>query len=452
MKAVTRCLTVSAALLLVGACGGDPTAEDAGADLHIRATPGAVWVAEGATATITVEAVDAVGGTVGGTWRVTDSTPGITTKFDTAYQSTNTGGPVGYKARFIVSGAAQDGSITISGTGGSLDVPVRVAPDTNSFAATFSNTTPAIAEIVTATAPAGFRFTGATTVGFTGSNGLAAPSVTGFSADSTQVSFLPAPGATGQVRFTNFVFLTAPGQKNTARSTTTVAAPPLSTVPVTFSNAAPAVNTPVTVTLGANFKFRPTSTFTALARTGIVQSIATDSLSASIIPVPGNNGPVTISALQFLPLPSLSVSLPTSVSLNVPAAPDLGTDDPTVPGFGTFTATLNVGQSTGFFDQATLGTSGQIPAGQGFGFPEQWVQLTVTNSGTYTVSLDWLGTSTDFDLYVTDAGRTTNLLQAASLARPESASVVLAAGTYWIALVDFETGAQWVKVTLRRTA
>ena len=44
MNAVKRCLALLAATVAIGACSGDPTADLAGADLKIRATPGTVWM------------------------------------------------------------------------------------------------------------------------------------------------------------------------------------------------------------------------------------------------------------------------------------------------------------------------------------------------------------------------------------------------------------------------
>ena len=54
MNAVKRCLALFAATLVVGACSGDPTADDAGANLTIRATPGVVWMSHNSTATVHV--------------------------------------------------------------------------------------------------------------------------------------------------------------------------------------------------------------------------------------------------------------------------------------------------------------------------------------------------------------------------------------------------------------
>ena len=59
MNAVKRCLALIAATVAIGACSGDPTADLAGADPTIRATPGAVWMTQDKTTTVLIESVDA---------------------------------------------------------------------------------------------------------------------------------------------------------------------------------------------------------------------------------------------------------------------------------------------------------------------------------------------------------------------------------------------------------
>src|SRR5689334_2583633 len=106
MNAVKRCLALIAATLVVNACGGDPTAERAGADLSIRATPGAVWVRNNSSATVNIEAVDPLGGPAAGSWSVGAIVGPMTAVLDSNYQNTNTG-TLGVKSRFVVTPTAE---------------------------------------------------------------------------------------------------------------------------------------------------------------------------------------------------------------------------------------------------------------------------------------------------------------------------------------------------------
>ncbi|HWA40588.1 MAG TPA: hypothetical protein VG712_03195, partial [Gemmatimonadales bacterium] len=136
-----RCLALIAATLVVGACGGDPTVDEAGTNLSIRATPGAVWVRNNSSATVNIEAVDKLGGPAAGSWSVGTIVGPLTAALDTSYQST-TAGSLGVKSRFVVTPTAEgEGSVQFTGTGGSIVVPVRVAPDTSDFNVTFTSPT-----------------------------------------------------------------------------------------------------------------------------------------------------------------------------------------------------------------------------------------------------------------------------------------------------------------------
>lgn len=234
MNAVKRCLALFAVTLVVGACGSDQTADDAGTNLHIRTTPGAVWTRHNSTpATFVVDAIDNLGGNTEGSWDVESVTGPMTVDLDTAYQSTSNG-PLGLAARFIVTPtAAGDGFVVVTGTGGTDTVPVRIAPDTGAFAVVFSDSSSALQQLITATAPTGIVFTSATTVRFytgpqardTGNGGLSFPVVTSLSADSTQITFVTGPGANGTARFTGLGSRSTPTLNTTARADFAMTAP-----------------------------------------------------------------------------------------------------------------------------------------------------------------------------------------------------------------------------------
>ena len=463
MNAVKRCLALIAATLVVGACGGDPTAKDAGADLSIRATPGAVWMRNNSSATVNIEAVDKLGGPVEGTWAVGTITGPFTAVLDTTFQNTSAGA-LSVKARFVVTPTSEgEGSVVFSGTGGSITVPIRVAPDTNAFNVVFSTLTPAIAQTITATAPAGTRFTAGTTINFYSgpltlnlSNGLAAPSIVSYNADTTVMTILPAPGASGQIRFTGIASVSTPGLTTTARSTQSVTVPVLASVAATFSNAAPAVNVGVTLTMPANFQFRPTSALTnaGQALAPIILSRSADSTAVSILPWPSTTGPVTITAVKFAPLASLSLTLPTTASLTVAAAADLGSDDPANGGNYAFSAPTVTGTATGLYDLASMTQADPTCDG---GSAAQFYTLNVTATGSYTFRVNWTsGSDFDFGVMVKDGSygspSCADYLSTSGLAssKPESFTVTLTAGTqYTVIVIDYAgDGAPTGKVQL----
>ena len=227
MNAVKRCLTVLAVALVAGACGGDQTAEEAGTSLTIRATPSAVWMRNNTTAEVILEAVDKLGGATAGSWQVDDTVGGIfTVALDTAFQSSSAG-PIGIKRRFVITATAEgDGSVRFKGTGDTITIPVRIAPDTAAFNVTMSDTSPNLFQNLTITAPAGIAFTPATTVRFysgtqsrdTANGGLSFPVVLSLSADSSQITFVPGPSAHGFLRLTAVASRSTPSLVSTART------------------------------------------------------------------------------------------------------------------------------------------------------------------------------------------------------------------------------------------
>jgi hypothetical protein len=467
MKAVTRCLALFAATLVVGACSGDPTADDAGANLTIRTTPSAIWMANDETAPVTtaeliVEAVDALGGTAAGSWTATPSGP-FTVAEDVTYGGT-TAGQVGYRRRFVITPTGEgEGIIVLTGTGGPDTVPVRVAPDSTAFNATFSTLNPAIADQVTITAPAGTRFTSTTTIGVVAgalnaaSNGLAAPILVSMSADSTELTMLPAPGARGRVRITGIASVSTPTLKSNGVTTDSITVPALNSVAATFTTAAPTPSTANTVTMPTNFKFRPTSaaTMAGTLTPPIVQSISADSNSAVIKTPPGSTGPVTITAVQFAPIGSLSLTLPTADTLVTSAATSLGADDYLVDGSGAvpqITAPTVVGQTVGFFDLTTF-TGGDNVGNGGIG-TEMDYRISFPVAGVYAFSLSW-GTGADIDMYLVDEAFTTAFIASFNNAGiAEAGNYTATAGQVRVLTVNRFAGANpgYVRVTIRRTS
>ncbi len=419
MNAVKRCLALIAATLVVGACSGDPTADEAGANLTIRATPGAVWVRRDLTAAVLLEAIDGTGATQPGTWTAGSLVGPVVATRDTSYLPNYTGTAANAQQWIISSTAEGEGSVTFTGTGGSVTIPIRIAPALDAFNVTVSNLTPAIAEVITVTAPAGIRFTAGTTVNFvsgalnTVNNGLAAPALQSMSADSTVLNVLPAPGAAGRLEITGVASIGTPTLTTTARSDDSVFVPVLSSVAAVYSNAAPGNNQRITLTMPANFKFRPTSAFDRTTDTArfFVVSRSADSNSVVIFPSPGAAAPTRITAVKFAPLASLSLTLPTTASFNFPL-PNMGADDFFGGGgaaaLGQMAAPTVVNDVAVYFD--TNGYLGPDNVGDGGISKEMDYIITFAAAGTYTIKMKFTGAATDLDIFLsTMAGPSGNL-------------------------------------------
>lgn len=420
MNAVKRCLALIAATLVVGACGGDPTAERAGANLSIRATPGAVWLRNNTTAAITVEAVDQLGGAAEGAWAVGAVNGPMTVAIDPDYQNT-TAGALGVKSRFVVTPTAEgDGNVTISGTGGSVLIPVRIAPDSLAFAAVVSNSTPALGDTITITAPAGTRFTAGTSVNYY--NGPlplnlqqgATPKITGIDGtDSTVLHVIPPAGSEGQARITGIANSSTPGLTVTARTTTVFPVLDTKTLTATYSTGTTGIapNTGIDITLTqAGYFFRTgagaaadtttiTAPFPGSSQAGLL-TVMPDSTHMRVWLPPTFNRRVIFNKLFHPVQPYYNLSLPGLDTIQVDSLPQagLGQDDPNAGPVGIVNLpAMNAGDIIVFWDNGTLTAPDFVGIGQQDA--DQFIQIGITTAGRYRFSISWDG-SADVDNYL----------------------------------------------------
>jgi hypothetical protein len=180
-----------AALTGLWSCNGDPTGNFREGAKQVVPDPSSVFVDQGASKFVTVEAVDDQGNQLAADFQAQNIGAGITVVKDTTFLSTTIGTHLETSARFIVTGVGPGStSFDVAAAGLTTTIPVRVIP--TSFAATFSNPTPATNEEVTITLPAGYKF--AAGAGATTDQG---PGVTrSFSVDSTAIVVVLPPGAT----------------------------------------------------------------------------------------------------------------------------------------------------------------------------------------------------------------------------------------------------------------
>lgn len=228
-----------------------------------------------------------------------------------------------------------------------------------------------------------------------------------------------APGATG--------FEIAGGS---IRDTVPVNVVPTS-IAASFSNASPALNEPITITLPAGYTFGADATVETDLGPGVVQSVAADGTSLTAIIPPGSTGAVTLSGVSADFLPGLPLSLPSIDAVTAGATGLAGTDAPgtapaiTVPAAGATVTLFDVGTFTG----ADITGDGGVAA--------QYYKFTVTDSASYSFATSWPGAA-DVDAVVCfDTGCSDGAFVGASTNNPETGSVALSPGTYYYSVVLF---------------
>jgi hypothetical protein len=206
----------------------------------------------------------------------------------------------------------------------------------------------------------------------------------------------------------------------------------------TFSNAAPAANEPVTITLPAGYKFVAGAGVSSTLGAGIVTSVAADSTSlVAVLPL-GSTGQLTLDSVQAEFLAGVTLGgLPTDATITVAATPAAGTGStataPSLP-------VPALDATSGFFDIGTF-TAADVTGDGGVG--AQYYRLVITEAGDYTVTTDWPATSTsDIDALLCPSSGCAGSLDflGSGVAHPESGTRTLAPGTYFVAVVLFAGG------------
>jgi hypothetical protein len=171
---------------------------------------------------------------------------------------------------------------------------------------------------------------------------------------------------------------------------------PTSVPSATFSNAAPAINELVTLT-AEGYTFLPDAAVVIGGDSAAV--IANDGNSITFVPVPGSSGPATA---PTLPTPAL-------------------------------------GEHTVFFDTPDFVTT-----------IDHWYQLTVTEAGLYTITVDW-DIGSDIDVIFCEgqpAPDFSNCPLASFVNHPEEIEAELVPGTYLILVEDFGVNAAGATVEI----
>ncbi len=204
---------------------------------------------------------------------------------------------------------------------------------------------------------------------------------------------------------------------------------------VTLSNAAPAANEGLVITLPAGYKFGAGASASVNDAPGIVQSVSADSSSLTVLLPPGQTGAVTVDGVAVDFAPGVLFSLPTSDSVAVGAVTPLsGTG---APGSAPSITIGDVGTTTAFYDGGTFDYPAPIFEGAFGLFPSRLYKITVAAPTTLTVALDWPSPE-DLGIYFFNADAVTETGDAFDgSTAPEGGDVTLAPGTYYMAIVNF---------------
>jgi hypothetical protein len=337
-----------------------------------------------------------------------------------------------------------------------LSTPFTVKTDSIiDIGSAISNPTPALGEAITLTLPAGLKLLPESLVTLSVAGNPVLPRNRTLSADSTVITFTPAPNSDSSVVVNGIVptrlaacCAASTGYSLLLSTTAKVTTAAVTEFPSTVSNAAPAANTEITVTsTDADF----TVSDTAQALVGGVPGLVTGRTANSIsfVPTPSSTGPVTVNGAVIA---GFSLSLPSSGGDVTTGAltPLFGTNRestaPTldVPGAGAATAVFDAPDFPAGFGDPVADAAG----GGGSAF----YKIVIPTAGDYTITTNW-DIGTDLDQYLCgspiDAAAFSNCDFTAAVANhPESATYSLTAGTYIIVINDFGEDAAGATISI----
>jgi hypothetical protein len=334
-------IALLAAATALWSCNGDPTGSIRDSGQEILADPTSLFLSQGESKFVTVELVDGQGNQLAAEFTPQNVGAGVTVVRDSTFLQTTTGTPIQTSERFVVTGVAPGSTSfdVVSGTT-TKTVPVRVIP--TSFAATFSNATPAANEPVTITLPAGYKF------------------VAGAGASTDQ---------------------------------------------------GPA----------------------------IVQSFTVDSTGLVVLPAPGSTGSMTLDSVQADFLPGITLGgLPTDATITVAAVvPQAGTG---ATGTAPSLTVPAIDQTISFYDGGTFDYPAPILGGAFGNFPARLYKLVLTTTTSINFVLDWQSAE-DLGIYFFTSNGTTEVGSPGDAggggAHPETTTFTQPAGTYYVAIVNF---------------
>jgi hypothetical protein len=323
-----------------------------------------MFVNVGDTKPVVASLQDDQGNQIASDFTISAVSSGLTVVQDTAFQHTTAGIHIPNQVRFQVTGTAVgDGTFTLTASGKSTVVAVRVVPAT--LPIIISNLTPAWGDTITLTAPAGVLFNPTSAVTFaSGPPG----DIVSLSADRTQLVVVPGPNVAGPVTISHTTVSYNEALDFTITSTESVTTPALTAVAGVFSTQTPALGQTVTLTLPAGIKVIPSEVLApgGFALEGAVTprnvTVAADSGSISFIPAPNSDSVLTIHGVIPNVLPQFPQILQTTGKVTTPVVQSFAGSVTSATPAGGAQVTLTM-TSPGFtFDPAAVVTIGGVAA------------------------------------------------------------------------------------------
>jgi hypothetical protein len=256
--------------------------------------------------------------------------------------------------------------------------------------------------------------------------------------DSASLTFDTPPNIDGSGTVVNFLF---PGGYLRALPTLPiVTAPSVGTeLNATFDDQEPALLQAVTLTAPAGFSFAADVAVTIGGNAAIIQSVAGDGSSVTLVPIPGSAGVAAVDGVIPDAAPANNVIMNTVQTVTVPAiTPLAGTESPeTAPELAVPTS----GNSTVLND---AGSFDGEPTDCCFGFHPRMYKIVITAPTTLNITIDWF-TPEDLGVYVTQADGITPFPSPADNfadaggggVHPETVTINFAPGTYLLNAVNF---------------
>jgi hypothetical protein len=241
------------AILIGVSCSSEPTGDLRNGVDELVATPDQLFIELGASKTVEVGGIDAQGNPQSLDYQVTAVGNGITVKRDSTFRpnfvndSTLEVPSEGPSFRFIVTATDYTAtSFTVAGGGKSIDIGVQVVPQ-NAIAATFSDSTPALGDTITITAPAGTTFSPTANIFF--GDTLAIATIVDRDPNGQSIRFIAPPSVNGPVGISAVTSASAPTLEFRPLTTAILTTPLVDTVDVSYSTVTPTLGQTVTMTI-----------------------------------------------------------------------------------------------------------------------------------------------------------------------------------------------------------
>ena len=349
----------------------------------------------------------------------------------------------------VVPGPNALGAVTITHTTVAFDESldftivssdIVTSPALTAVEGVFSNQTPALGETVTLTMPAGVKVIPDSVIAEGGFvlEGAIAPRNLVVAADSGSLSFVPPPNSDSVLTIHGVIPALLPQFPQILSTTGKVTTPVVASFAGTPTSATPAGGAEVTLTMTTpGFTFDPGATATIGGAPAFTSGVTATTIS--FIPAPGAAGQLAVDGVVVAGFPILLPADGVTMTVGATVAARPGSDATTTGPI--INAPAAEGGSTLIYDAGTFPGSIFAPTA------DQAYRLVVTAAGDYTVTAGWNNTA-DVDVAVCGASDCSDAdFFAATAANPETGTLTLTPGTYFLVLDLFEGDAPgWVSI------